>query len=94
MNQTLASNYRSEGFAVGAGDTRCCFKHREKRFFVCVCVCTFKLFETTGLVCLYGILPTTTQRETPLCTSGLSDNTSIDVDIDVCANFSAPYTNL
>ena len=66
----------------------------ERNVSLCVCVCTFKLFETTGLVCLYGILPTTTQRETPLCTSGLSDNTSIDVDIDVCANFSAPYTNL
>ena len=65
---------------------------RETILFVCVC----KLFETTGLVCLYGILLLLfqTQRERPLCTSGLSDNSSIDLDIDLCANFSAPYTNL
>ena len=51
MNQTLASNYRSEALAVGAGDTRCCFKHREKRFVVCVCVppCACALSDNTSM---------------------------------------------
>ena len=56
MNQTLASNYRLEALAVGAGDTRCCFKHREKRFIVCVRLSYLKQHDLCVFVDSYLIV--------------------------------------
>ena len=61
-----------------------------------MCVCVRVCYLKQQVLCVFMecnmLTAVSTQRETPPCTSGLYDNTSIDIDIDVCAKFSAPYT--